>query len=234
MKKIKILSSEEGYNLAADVYDENENYLNSFEQGELIPLLGALAGKKILDVGAGTGRLSLPMANRGAQVIALDVSHKMLEIIWRKSRSSGALDSTTKSKIWEKSAKNTKIITVVGDAENLPFKNETFDIVTAAFLIVHLKDPTRFFDEAYRVLKDGGVLAVTNINQKDPPQVKTTPTQGRGSDRRVGEGTIIIESFYHRPEKIIEVLKSLAFNIEQEVFVKEKELWVNQIVVAKK
>ena len=198
-KKPKILSSEAGYNLAADVYDENENYLNSFEQGELIPLLGALAGKKILDVGAGTGRLSLPLANRGAHVTALDVSPKMLAII-----------------------KNTSITAVVGDAESLPFKNETFNIVTAAFLIVHLKDPTRFFDEAYRVLKDGGILAVTNINQKDPPQVKTK------------SGEIIIESFYHRPKKIKEILESLAFSIEENIFVKEKEVWVNQIVVARK
>ncbi|HSR89588.1 MAG TPA: methyltransferase domain-containing protein [Candidatus Udaeobacter sp.] len=199
-KKAKVLSSEEGYNLAADVYDENENYLNSFEQGEFIPLLGALAGKKVLDVGAGTGRLSLSLASRGAQVTALDVSPKMLELVKRK---------------------NGKIETVVGDAESLPFENETFDIVTAAFLIVHLKNPTRFFDEAYRVLKDGGILAVTNINQKDPPQVKTK------------SGKIIIESFYHRPEKIIEILESLAFSVE-EVFVKEKDLWINQILVAKK
>ena len=200
-KKTKVLSSEVGYNLAVDVYDENENYLNSFEQGEFIPLLGALADKKILDVGAGTGRLSLPMANRGAQVTALDVSSKMLELVKKK---------------------NSKIITVVGDAESLPFEKEAFDIVTAAFLIVHLKDPTRFFDEAYRVLKDGGILAVTNINQKDPPQVKTK------------SGEIIIESFYHRPEKIKEILESLAFSIEEEVFVKEKDVWVNQIVVARK
>ena len=80
-KKIKILSSEEGYDLAADIYDENENYLNSFEQGELIPLLGPVAGKKILDVGAGTGRLSLPLANREAVVTAFDISPKMLEKI---------------------------------------------------------------------------------------------------------------------------------------------------------
>ena len=198
MKKAKVLSSEAGYNLAADVYDENENYLNSFEQGELIPLLGALAGKKVLDVGAGTGRLSLPLANRGAHVTALDVSPKMLGLI-----------------------KNTNIQIVVGEAESLPFENNTFDIVTAAFLIVHLKDPTRFFDEAYRVLKDGGVLAITNINQKVPPQVKTK------------QGKIIIESFYHRPEKIKEILESLAFQVE-EVFVKEGELWINQIIVARK
>src|SRR3989344_2196097 len=122
MKKAKVLSSEAGYNLAAGVYDENENYLNSFEQGELIPLLGALVDKKVLDVGADTGRLSLPLANRGAHVTALDVSPKMLGLVKKK---------------------NSKIITVVGDAESLPFEKETFDIVTAAFLIVHLKDPTR-------------------------------------------------------------------------------------------
>jgi len=200
-KKVKVLSSEAGYNLAADVYDENENYLNSFEQGELIPLLGALVGKKVLDVGAGTGRLSLPLANRGAHVTALDVSPKMLEIVKKK---------------------NSKIITVVGDAESFPFADSSFDIVTAAFLIVHLKDPTRFFDEVYRVLKDGGKFLVTNINQKTPPQVKTK------------EGQIIIESFYHRPEKIKELLESLAFSIEEEVFVKEKDLWINQIILARK
>lgn len=200
-KKIKVLSSEKGYNLAADVYDENENYLNSFEQGELIPLLGALAGKKVLDVGAGTGRLSVALANRDAQVTALDVSPKMLEKIKRK---------------------NSKIQTVVADAEALPFENETFDIVSAAFLIVHLKDPTRFFDEVYRVLKDGGMFVVTNINQKDPPLVKTK------------EGEIIIGSYYHRPEKIKEILEALAFNIEEEVFVKEKDLWVDQIILARK
>ncbi|MBI2037577.1 MAG: class I SAM-dependent methyltransferase [Candidatus Magasanikbacteria bacterium] len=200
-KKAKVLSSEIGYNLAAAVYDENENYLNSFEQGELIPLLGALADKKILDVGAGTGRLSLPLANRGAKVTALDVSSNMLDLIKKK---------------------NSKIEIIVGDAESLPFEDNTFDIVTAAFLIVHLKNPTRFFDEAYRILKDGGILAVTNINQKDPPQVKTK------------QGNIIIESFYHRPEKIIEILKSLAFSIAENIFVKEKELWINQVVVARK
>lgn len=200
-KKIKVLSSEDGYNLAAKEYDKNENYLNSFEQGELVPLLGSLAGKAVLDVGAGTGRLSLPMANRGAQVTAVDVSPKMLELLKRK---------------------NNKIITQVGDAERLDFADETFDIVTASFLIVHLKDPTRFFDEAYRVLKDGGILAVTNINQKTPPEVKTD------------SGTIIIESYYHRPEKVREIIESLAFQIQEEIFIKEGELWVNQIIIAKK
>ena len=201
MKKAKVYSSEEGYTMAAQFYDEKEKYLNSFEQSKLIPLLGNLADKKVLDVGAGTGRLSLLLANRGARVMALDISPKILELVQKK---------------------NKNIQTVVGDAESLPFENNNFDIVSAAFLIVHLKDPTRFFDEVYRVLKDGGQLVVTNINQKDSPLVKTKV------------GPIIIESFYHRPEKIKEILESLAFSIKEEIFIKENEVWVNQILLVRK
>jgi ubiquinone/menaquinone biosynthesis C-methylase UbiE len=199
-KKIKILDSETGYNQAASVYDFKEKHLNSFEKGKLLPLLGDVKGKRILDVGAGTGRVSVPLAKAGAVVTALDVSGVMLEQLKKK---------------------NEKIKIVIGDGEKLPFENDSFDSVVAAFFIVHLKDPTRFFDDAYRVLKDGGMLVVTNINQKEPPEVKTK------------EGTIIIESYYHRPEKVREILESLAFGVE-EVFVKEKDVWINQIIVARK
>ena len=110
----------------------------------------------------------------------------------------------------------------MGDAESLPFENYTFDLVVATFMIVHLKDPKRFFDEVYRVLKDGGKFLVTNINQKEPPEIKTE------------KGVIKIESYYHRPEKIREILEELAFGIEREIMVKEKDVWVNQIILAKK
>jgi len=202
-KKIKILDSETGYNLAASVYDKKEKYLNSFEKGQLLPMLGDVRGKKILDVGAGTGRVSVPLAKAGALVTAVDVSEAMFEIL----------------KI--KRLKDCKIETVVGDGESLPFEDGAFDIVVAAFFIVHLKDPTRFFDEAYRVLKDGGILLVTNINQKEPPEVETKA------------GAIIIESYYHRPEKVRESLEELAFGVE-EIMVKEGDTWVNQILLCQK
>ena len=199
MKKVKVFDSPKGYDLAADEYDRRKTYLDSFEKNKLLPLLTDIAGKKILDVGAGTGRLAMELERAGAQVTALDVSPRMLAKI-----------------------KNKNIEKVVGDAESLPFGDGTFDVVVAAFLIVHLKDPTKFFDEAYRVLKSGGILLVTNINQKDPPKIQTS------------EGEIVIESFYHRPEKIREILESLAFGIEKEFFVKESSVWVNQIILARK
>ena len=204
--KIKIYPSDTGYNLAASHYDDKEKYLNSFEQGKALVLLGDIKGKQILDVGAGTSRLTAGLIKQGGLVTALDVSESMLEMLKKKIKNNDSLH----------------LKTVVADAESLPFPNETFDLVTAAFLIVHLKDPRRFFDEAYRVLKPGGALLVTNINQKDPPEVK------------IKEGIIKIESYYHRPEKIKEILAELAFAIKKEVMIIEKGVWVNQIIVGEK
>jgi len=201
MPKVKVFDSANGYDLAAGDYDKKEKYLNSFEQNKLLPLFGNIKNKKILDVGAGTGRLALSLFNAGADVTALDVSFEMLKML---------------------SNKNKKIETKIGDADNLPFNSSSFDFVTAAFVVVHLKNPLSFFDEAYRVLKDDGKLIITNINQKEAPEVRTK------------KGKIKIESFYHRPEKIIEDLESLAFTIEKNIFVYENDIWINQIIVASK
>lgn len=200
-QKIKILSSAKGYDLAANDYDKKEKYLNGFENGQLVPLFGEVKGLKILDAGSGTGRLAVELARLGAEVAALDLSEEMLKILRKK---------------------NSKIKTVIGDVENMPFAEGTFDMVVSAFVIVHLKDATEFFDEVYRVLKDGGKFLVTNINQKEPPEVETP------------EGPIKIESYYHRPDKIKEILESLAFSVEREVFTREGDNWISQIVMAKK
>ncbi len=200
-KKTKLFSSKTGYDLYAPFYDQKTAYLDSFEQFHLLPNLGDLKGKKILDIGAGTGRLSLRLAEKGAEVTALDVSPEILKVLKKK---------------------NSKITIVVGDAENLPFPDNSFDIMIAAFLIVHLKEPKYFFAEASRVLKPAGIFALTNINQKRPPELKTKKEK------------IIIESSYHRPEKIIAELKSLSFAIIKNIFIRDKDVWINQIIIATK
>ncbi len=197
--KTKILNSKEGYNLTADYYIKKEKYWDSFEKNEVLPLLGDFKDKKVLDVGAGNGRLAGRLAGLGAEVTALDVSEEMLKRI-----------------------KNKEIKIVVGEAENLSFPDDSFDIVIAAFLIVHLKDLSLFFDEVYRVLKPGGKFLVTNINQRKAPAVKTS------------EGLVEIESYYHRPEAVVEKLEELAFDVKENKIVREGEVWVNQIILAEK
>lgn len=210
-KKTKIYSSAKGYNMSARIYDKKTKYLSSFEKEYLFKILGDVKDKKVLDVGAGTGRVSVNLQKKGADVTALDVSEEMLKILKQKSNPP------------HRGARRRGGIKIkVGDAENLDFKDESFDIILATFLIVHLKNPKYFFKEAYRVLKNGGELIITNINQKEAPPVK------------IGQEEIKIESYYHRPDKIIEMLEDLAFEIVKEEIVKEGEVWVNQIIKAVK
>ncbi len=201
MSKVKVLSSQEGYNLLADYYDKKSKYWDSFEKDQVLPLLGDVKEKKILDVGAGTGRLAVRLANLGAEVTALDISEVMVDKL---------------------KAKSYKLKAILGEAENLPFDDNSFDIVIATFLIVHLKDLEKFFDEVYRVLKPDGLFLVTNINQRKAPEIK------------VGKDLIEVESYYHKPELVVEELESLAFSVKENKFIKEGDTWINQIVLVSK
>jgi len=200
-KKIKLLPPAQGYDLMAPVYDRKESYLDSFEQGRLLALMGSVRGLSILDAGAGTGRLAVKLVRGGARVVAADFSTRMLKVLKKKD---GAL------------------FAVAGDAERLPVQNNSFDWVLGAFLLVHLSDPSLFFEQAYAALKDGGRLLITNINQKEPPAVATQ------------SGIIKVASCYHRPDRIREMLERLAFQIELDEFIKENGIWINQMLVARK
>ena len=50
---------------------------------------------------------------------------------------------------------------IVGDAYSLPFKDNSVDYVVAGETIEHLEDPKKFIDEALRILKPGGYLAIS-------------------------------------------------------------------------
>ena len=81
----KKLDPQEGYARYASEYDKGEKYWNSFEKDYLTPYIKESEGKKTLDAGAGTGRLSLKLLKAGADVTALDLSPEMLTILKRKS-----------------------------------------------------------------------------------------------------------------------------------------------------
>ncbi|MCC5468035.1 class I SAM-dependent methyltransferase [Pelosinus baikalensis] len=98
---------------------------------------------KILDVGAGTGFLALLLAELGHQVTAVDLSEGMLGEGKRKADAMGVgVD-------WN-----------IGDAESLPFQENTFDVVINRHLFWTLTRHTLALEEWKRVLKTGGRIVV--------------------------------------------------------------------------
>ncbi len=76
MNDPKVLPTREGYDHWAATYDTMGNWLLELEEPEVDRALGDVKDLDVLDVGAGTGRHAVRIAQRGARVTALDFSEK--------------------------------------------------------------------------------------------------------------------------------------------------------------
>lgn len=142
------------YNKIAREYDERIPGSGPadeiFTATELDFLLSkVVSGEKVLDMGCGTGRFTVPLAEAGADVTGFDLSSGMLEVAAAKLADRG-LNATTQQ----------------GDMADLPFPDNTFDTVTSMLALMHipLADRPKVFREVSRVLKPGGrmLLCVKN------------------------------------------------------------------------
>jgi len=97
--------------------------------------------RKILDIGTGTGFLSLMLAEMGHEVVGLDISEEMIEKAKKKAVGQGV-----------------EIMFKQGDAENLPFETGYFDALVNRAVLWTLPDPKKAIAEWRRVLKPGGKL----------------------------------------------------------------------------
>ncbi|MFE3138190.1 class I SAM-dependent methyltransferase [Streptomyces scopuliridis] len=117
-----------------------------FTEAERTFLLGKVRpGQRVLDLGCGTGRFTVPMAELGAQVSGLDISRAMLDVAGRKLAARG-LSADLRE----------------GDMSRLPFPDSSFDVVTSMLALMHipLDDREKVFSEAARVLRPGGRMII--------------------------------------------------------------------------
>ncbi|MGC8594484.1 MAG: methyltransferase domain-containing protein [Candidatus Kryptoniota bacterium] len=123
----------------------NEVYSNADRVLRNIRKVTDLKGKRVLEVGAGTGRDSFGMVRLGASVVMLDYSMNSLKIIKELARE-----------------EQIDVFAVDGNAFSLPFHDETFDIVFHQGLLEHFreKDAESLIRENVRILKQGGLLLV--------------------------------------------------------------------------
>lgn len=112
--------------------------------------------KLILDIATGTGDMAINLAQTNAEkIVGLDISEGMLDV--------------GKQKVLKKGLEN-KIEMVVGDSENLPFENDTFDAITVGFGVRNFETLEKGLSEIYRVLKPHGVFVIleTSVPTKTP------------------------------------------------------------------
>jgi ubiquinone/menaquinone biosynthesis methyltransferase len=102
-----------------------------------------IAGARALDVATGTGDIAFALAGRGARVVGLDITTRMIELARSKSTA-------------QRPPGGARFL--VGDMIALPFASQTFDVVTTGYGLRNVPDLTRAIDEIHRVLRPGGQL----------------------------------------------------------------------------
>ena len=109
------------------------------EKQAVLDALGPVDEKKVLEIACGTGRFTVMLAERGTDIVGLDISSAMLQQGRRKARSAGVDDHLEFMR---------------GDAGRLPFPDDHFDAVFA-MRFFHLADtPATFLSEMRRVAKE--------------------------------------------------------------------------------
>ncbi|GGA28365.1 class I SAM-dependent methyltransferase [Psychrobacillus lasiicapitis] len=134
----------EAYNQLANDYEHNVDtkslFNTEYERPAMMKLLPTdVRDKHVLDAGCAAGWYTSQFVNLGAVVTATDISPKMVE--------------ATKRRIGEKAE-----VFCLDLEKELPFENESFDVIVSSLVLHYIKDWSNPFSEFLRILKPNGTL----------------------------------------------------------------------------
>ncbi len=110
------------------------------------------SGKKVLDLGCNTGIILMPLLEKGIDVVGVDIN-------------SGDV-AQAKKNLKNRGLDPKKVQAAAG--QDLPFADETFDLVLLVDVLEHASESTAVTSEVYRVLKPGGLAVATVPNHWHP------------------------------------------------------------------
>lgn len=163
--------------------------------------------KKILDLATGTGDIAIAIAKKlNVNIIGFDISKNMLDI--------------AKKKINKLNLQN-QIKLIKGNAENMPFDSESFDLITVAFGIRNFTNLKQGLLEITRILKPNGQLYILEFSKSKNyfsfflkfyyknilPKIANLISKNIKAYEYLPNS---IESFFY-PEELIEILKKIGY-----------------------
>lgn len=141
------MGSKDYFDRVADQWDEmRTGFFSEKVRESAYEAAGIQSGKQAADIGAGTGFVTEGLVRRGLGVIAVDQSEAMLEELKKKYPT---LDCRH------------------GDAEDLPLADDAVDYVFANMYLHHVERPSEAIKEMTRILKKGGRLVITDLDEHD-------------------------------------------------------------------
>jgi SAM-dependent methyltransferase len=134
----------ESWSAGADGYAANFEAYTARYVDEMLDLLDVGPGRRLLDVAAGTGVVSVRAAERGAQVTSTDFAPGMVEVAARRLREGGHDDA----------------VALVMDGQALDLPDDAFDAAVSMFGLMFFPDTGAGLSELRRVVHSGGRIGI--------------------------------------------------------------------------
>jgi SAM-dependent methyltransferase len=183
------VSAEEGYARWAPTYDQTPNPLLALEQRSLLPLLPSVAGRRVVDLGCGTGRwLEKLLSAKPALGIGVDLSAAMLAVAQQKAAIAGRM--------------------VRADCLRLPFPSDGFDLAVCSFAAEHIGNLSKLAAEWSRVLTQPADLFITGLHP-------AAYSAGWRAGFRDQQGAMQIDAAPHTAEQMVAVFRGTGFELGQ-------------------
>jgi SAM-dependent methyltransferase len=141
----------------AEAYLKSAVHAQGADLEAIVGLAVGMADARVLDLGCGGGHVSFNVAPHVGEVVAYDLSSRMLDVVARSAAERGLSNITTRE----------------GVAEKVPFEAESFDMVLSRFSAHHWRDFDAGLREAARVLKPGGVAGFVDAVAPPSPLLDT-------------------------------------------------------------
>ena len=149
----KLVQSQFG--AVAERYVTSAIHAHGGDLARMIALAQPRGDERLLDIATGGGHTALAFAPLVREVVATDLTPRMLEVAEAFIREQGATNVTFQ----------------IADAEALPFPAAAFEIVTTRIAPHHFPNPQQYVREVARVLKPGGVFVLDDNMAPDAPEL---------------------------------------------------------------